>query len=96
MQLSESQVEAVREQMNLKLRKWRKPALELVTTCTTINKWLSEKYGFESSFEDLQQLFISDYVTTGFFSLEESGFLDKKQRYPYYKYKKLKKVGKAA
>ena len=46
--ITQSQREAVDEQMFLKLRKWRKPELELVTTCNTINKWLSEKYFAEA------------------------------------------------
>lgn len=90
--ITPSQKEAVDEQMFLKLRKWRKPELELVTTCNTINKWLSEKYFFDVPFEDMKKIFEEEYVNKGYYTLKESGFLDKKQRYPYYTYKKVRSI----
>lgn len=66
--------------------------LDLGNFCTVVNSHLSETYYFHVELEEFKKIFEDVYVKGNAYKLQESGFLDPHNIYPFYKYSKVKQV----
>lgn len=77
-----------RVQKRLKAKKNVGP-LKLANLHEVVERVISEKYYFTVDLKEFKEVFDEVYVKENIYSLKESGFLDVKQRYPYYLYEKV-------
>ena len=64
--------------------------LNLNKFCEVVNSRLSEEYYFHVDLNEFKEVFEEVYVRGNAYKLQESGFLDPHNIYPYYTYSKVK------
>lgn len=83
--ITNSQKEAVKVLLEAKMKKWKKPRVNISILNETINRHSSEKYYFTTDYQDFKSIFEEMYVNCSKprFKLAEEGFLDRKKNYPF-------------
>lgn len=89
--ITDAQKEAAIELLEVKMRKWKKPKVNIAILSETISRQALERFYFGIGYEDFKEIFEERFVNCKkpTFKLEETGFLDKKQRYPYDIYQRV-------
>lgn len=89
--LTTAQKEAAIELLEVKMKKWKKPKVNIAILSETISRQASERFYFGIGYEDFKGVFEEQFVNCKkpVFKLEETGFLDKKHRYPYDIYQRV-------